>query len=98
MRSATSANCKRPCQRHDLGGEALHLLELRTALEEQEPDAGFLELVHALGHLLGSADEAGAKATIRNGVVLERNLLLELRVRDPVLIVVVARRPGRDVR
>ena len=38
---------------------------------------------------LGRADQAGSQAAIRDRVVLERHALLELRVRDPLLVVAV---------
>ena len=56
-------------------------------MEEDEVDAGFFELVEALGDLFGGADEAGPEAAIRNGVIFERNALLELSAREPLLIV-----------
>ena len=66
-RNVTSANCERRCQRHNLGGKPFHLLQLRTALEQQESDARFLELVHTLGHLFRCADQPCAQPAIRNG-------------------------------
>src|SRR3954470_24618124 len=76
-------------QRDDFFGKALHLLELRTALEEQQAHAGVLELANAVRHLLGSSDETGTQAAVGHGVVLQRHALLELRIGEPVLIVVI---------
>ena len=41
----------------------------------------------------GRADQSGAQAAVRHRVVLERHALLELRVGDPLLVVVVAAPP-----
>ena len=56
-------------------------------MEEDEVGAGFFELVEALGDLFGGADEAGAKAAIRDGVVFEGDALFELGAGKPLLVV-----------
>src|SRR5919205_1400436 len=75
----------------DLRGEALHLFELRAALEQEQLDARVLELFDARRDLLGRPHEAGAQAAVRDRVVFERHALLQLRAREPLLVVVVAR-------
>ncbi len=59
-------------------------------MEEDEVGAGFFELVEALGDLFGGTDEAGAEAAIRDGVVFERDALLELRAGEPLLVIRIA--------
>src|SRR2546421_519482 len=71
-------------------GEALHLFELRAALEQEQPDARGLELGDPLGHAFGRAYQAGAQAAVRDRVVFERDALFELRVGEPLLVVAVA--------
>ena len=59
-------------------------------MEEDEVGAGFFKLMQALGDLFGGADEAGAEAAVGDGVVFERDALLELRPGKPLLVVGVA--------
>src|SRR5262249_38886862 len=75
-----------------LVGESLHLLVLRAELQEQQVDAGALELLNALGDLFRRAGQTRAQAAIRHRVVLEADALLELRVADPLLIIRVPAR------
>ena len=46
--------------RDDLIGEALHLLELRTALQQQKIHASAGEFSHPLGDLIGRPRQAGS--------------------------------------
>ena len=66
-------------------------------MEEDEVGAGFFELVEALGDLFCGADKAGAEATIGDGVVFERDALLELGAGKPLLVIRVARGGLLDV-
>src|SRR6187399_2961399 len=77
-------------RRDDLPRKSLHLLVLRAALQQEQIDARGLEVMNPLDDALRRADETRAKAPVRHRVVLERQPLLELRVRDPLLIVAVA--------
>src|ERR687888_152122 len=79
-------------EREYLRGESIHLFTLRAALQEQQIDPDPLEVAHAIRDLVGGADKAGAQPAIRDAVVLERDLRLELRALDEVL---VARVPPR---
>ena len=56
-------------------------------MEEDEVGAGLFELVEAFRDLFSGADEAGAKAAVGDGVVFERDALLELRSGEPLLVV-----------
>src|SRR5678809_646704 len=76
--------------RNDRSRKSLHLLVLRAALQQEQIDARGLELVNPLDDALRRADETRAKAPVRHRVVLERQPLLELRVRDPLMIIAVA--------
>ena len=40
----------------DLGSEAFHLFELRTALQEKQIDAYLFEFIDSLGDLMGRPD------------------------------------------
>src|SRR5665647_1187661 len=77
-------------QRHYLLRKALHLLELRAALQQQQVHTHRLEVAHAFRHLLRRAHEPRAEPAIRDRVVLETDLLLELRIRDPVTVVALS--------
>jgi hypothetical protein len=57
-------------QRHHLRGEALHLLELRAALQQQQVDADRREPADALRHLLRRADEPGPQPAVADRVVV----------------------------
>src|SRR5689334_6024801 len=74
-----------------LVGEAFHLLELRAALQQQQIHAGARELCYTFGDLISRTSEPSAETTVRDRIVLEAHLLLELCVRDPVAIVVIPR-------
>ena len=78
-------------QWHDLLGKPLHLLELRAALQQQQAHTGCFELTHAIGDLLRCADKACTKPAVGDRVVLQRQMLIELRVGDSVLVVIEAR-------
>src|SRR5262249_27787095 len=81
----------------DQGGKSLHFFELGAELEEDEVNPDFFELLEALGDLLGGAHKTGAEAAVRNGVVFERDALLELSTGEPLLVVQVARRGLLDI-
>src|SRR5437016_3047640 len=74
-------------QRDHLGREPFHLLVLWAELEQEEVHTGLLEFPKPLGDLLGRAHEPRLETAIRDGVVLETDPLLELRVREPVLVI-----------
>ena len=57
---------------------SLHLDVLRRGLQQHERAAGAFEVGGALAHLLRCADEAALQATVRDGVVAQRDLLFEL--------------------
>src|SRR2546428_5895886 len=84
-------------EREHFRGETLHLLALRTALQEQKVDPDLLEAADSLRHLVGGADKPGTEAPIRNAVVLERHLCLELRPLDEILVARVAARARANV-
>src|SRR6266571_2646929 len=80
-------------EREHFRGETLHLLALRAALQEQKVDPDLLEAANSLRDLVGGADKTGAQAPIRDAVVLERHLCLELRPLDEILVARVEDRP-----
>src|SRR6476469_7132363 len=49
-----------------LCGEALHLFQLRTELQQKQIRAGIFKLTDAFTDLLRSADEAGAQSAVGN--------------------------------
>ena len=55
-----------PDQRHDLRREPLHLLKLRTGLQQQQIQARIGERTHAVGDLFGRADQSRPQATVRD--------------------------------
>ena len=67
-------------------------------MEEDEVGAGLFEFVEAFGDLFGSANEAGAKAAVGDGVVFEGDALLELRAGEPLLVVGVTGGGLLDIR
>src|SRR5580704_10589109 len=71
-------------------GEALHFFQLRAELKQEQIGSGAFELANAVSNLLGGADEPGAQPAVRDGIILEGNALLELRVREPLLVIIVA--------
>src|SRR5438552_1609475 len=73
-------------EREDLRRETLHFLTLRARLQQQQINADALQGTHLVRHLIRRAYEAGAQAAVRNAVVLERYLGLQLRTLDEVLI------------
>src|SRR5438034_1627233 len=81
-----------PHEREHVFRDAIHLLALRTALEQHELAARLLERPQPLGDLLGRADEARAQTAIAHAVVLEADLRLELRALDEVEVRRVAAR------
>src|SRR6266568_279666 len=84
-------------EREHFRGETLHLLALRAALQEQKVDPDLLEAANSLRDLVGGADKTGAQAPIRDAVVLERHLCLELRPLDEILVARVAARARTHV-
>ena len=69
----------------DLGGEALHLFALGAGLEEDEGTAGGFKVLEALADGGGGADEAGAEASVGDGVVAEAELGFEFGAGDELL-------------
>src|SRR6185503_8414924 len=63
----------------DLHAEALHFFPLRTELQEREIETDALQLIEPLADLFGCSDQPRAQAAIRDRIVLQRNVLLELR-------------------
>src|SRR5712691_4223967 len=84
-------------EREHFRGETLHLLALRAALQKQQIDADLFEAADSLRHLVGGADKTGPEAAVRNAVVLERHLCLELRPLDEILVARVAARARANV-
>src|SRR5262245_59825211 len=78
----------------DIAREPLHLLELRTELEQQQLHAGALELGDPRRDLLRRTDQPRAQAAVRDRVVLELHALLQLGAVQPLTEVLEPRRAG----
>src|SRR6185369_17725259 len=78
--------------------ESLHLFQLRATLQQQQIDARVFKLSHTLRDAFGCTDESGTQTAIRHAVVFERDLLLESRSRQPLLIIFITSRELLDVR
>ena len=74
----------------NLSRKPFHFFELGTELEQDEVAPGFFELVETLRNLFGSANQARAETTVRDGVVFEGDSLFELGASKPLLVVGVA--------
>src|ERR1700682_3503620 len=74
--------------------EALHPLKLRAELQQQQIHAYGLKLRHALGNLLRRPDQPRPQPAIRYRIIFQRYALLELRTRQPLLIIFI---PGRGL-
>src|SRR6476646_12154021 len=72
-------------------GEALHFFKLWTALKQEEIYANRLELGNPFRNLVRCSDESRAQSPIANGIILKRDVLVELCASQPLLIIVVTR-------
>src|SRR5262249_43351627 len=73
-----------------LARKALHLFQLRAELQQQMINPRVFELGNTFGDLLGSSHQPGAQSTIGNRVVFERDALFQLRIGQPLLVILVA--------
>src|SRR5580658_655805 len=75
-----------------LPAKPLHLFQLRTKLEQQQIHSRGFKRRHPLSHLLRGSHESRPQSAVRHRVILERYLLLQLRPRQPLLVIRIARR------
>ena len=87
-----------PNERNHVFRKTLHLLALRAELKKRDLDADLLEREQPLGDLVGHTGQSRAQPSIRYRVILERDLLLQLRAGKPLLVVRETARTGVDVR
>jgi hypothetical protein len=65
-------------------------LQIATALKEEEINAHCFKLGNAFRNLGGRTHESRTQSPVTDGVIFERNMLVESRTGQPLLIVVVA--------
>src|SRR6478736_4476982 len=71
-------------------GKTLHFFKLRTALKEEEINAHCFKLGNAVRNLAGRTHQSGTQSPVTDGIIFERNMLVEFRTGQPLLIIVVA--------
>src|ERR1700749_1496485 len=60
-------------------GKTLHFFKLRTALKQEKIYANCLEIGNAFRNLVRCSDQSGAQSPVTDGIILERNMLVEFR-------------------
>src|SRR6476646_7605463 len=71
-------------------GKALHLFKLWTALKEEEINAHCFKLGNAVRNLARRTHQSRTQSPVTDGVIFKRNMLVEFRTGQPLLIIVVA--------
>src|SRR5246127_2539722 len=64
---------------YDALGKTLHFFKLRTALKEKEIDARCFKLGNTFRNLVGRTHQPGTQTPVADGIIFERNMLVEFR-------------------